>query len=159
MQGIDHLTEEFKFKYERFLIGCDALEDGKQWDRETLGEMEAYYQNDLMGVILRVTAADGVIRGKEAEYLNRTFGFSYTAEELAEFYENCRSAYGKPFEEQARAGYLLMKSVSEKLAEAYRELMELVCSILIASDGIIDQKEIDALKKARAAIFGTAEQG
>lgn len=54
MKRIDLLTEEFKTKYERFLIGCDALEDLNLWDKDEHGEMDVFYQNDLVSVILRL---------------------------------------------------------------------------------------------------------
>ena len=75
MKRIDMLTEEFKTKYERFLIGCDALEDLNLWDKEEHGEMDVFYQNDLVSVILRLIVADGEISEKEAVYLNKNFGF------------------------------------------------------------------------------------
>lgn len=64
MKRIDMLTEEFNTKYERFLIGCDALEDLNLWDKEEHGEMDVFYQNDLVSVILRLIAADGEVNEK-----------------------------------------------------------------------------------------------
>ena len=88
MKDIESLTEEFRTKYERFILGCDALEDLKEWDKDALGEMDVYYENELLGMILRLIVADGKISAKEAEALNRSFGFSQTPESLAEVYEN-----------------------------------------------------------------------
>ena len=56
MKNIERLTEDFKFKYERFLTGCDAIEENGQWDREKFGEMDAFYSNDLVSVIIRLIA-------------------------------------------------------------------------------------------------------
>lgn len=149
MQGLDKLTEEFKFKYERYLTGCDALEEAGLWDTEELGQMEAYYQNDLMGVILRLIAADGKISDGETEYLNRAFGFTCTTQELRDFYAGCEDSFKRDFAEQLEAGYRLMRGKNEKLAEAYRELLDLACTILMVSDGAAGPEETAVLKKAR----------
>ena len=142
MKRIDALTEEFKAKYERFLIGCDALEELGEWDRDEYGEMDVFFENDLMTVILRLIVADGVIHQKEAEYLNRTFGFSYTLTELKELYEACREVIGRPLDENFSEGAKLMRSLNEKLADAYRELLGLICDIAMESDSGISPAEV-----------------
>ena len=126
MKRIDMLTEEFKTKYERFLIGCDALEDLNLWDKEEHGEMDVFYQNDLVSVILRLIAVDGEISDKETEYLNRNFGFEDTTEELIDIYESCEEEVSHSFDEQFENGITLMRSINEKLADAYKELLNLI---------------------------------
>ena len=146
MKRIDMLTEEFKSKYDRFMTGCDALEELKEWNLEELGEMDVFYQNELISVILRLIAADGEISGKEAEYLNKCFGFAFSAEELADVYETCREEIGVPFGERFKKGAEMMRAVNEKLADAYRELLRLVCDIIIESDGVVERSEIEEAK-------------
>ena len=53
MKRIDKLTQEFQFKLEEFLNGCDAIEELDKWDKEQYGEMDGFYQNNLISVILR----------------------------------------------------------------------------------------------------------
>ena len=65
MESIDNLTKAFRFQYERFRLGCDAIEETGVWDKEKFGEMGAFYENDLLGMILRVIVADGKISAKE----------------------------------------------------------------------------------------------
>ncbi len=144
------LMEEFKTKYERFLIGCDALEDLNLWDKEEHGEMDVFYQNDLVSVILRLIAVDGEISEKEAEYLNKTFGFEFSADELADIYESCKEEVSHSFDEQFENGITYMRSINEKLADAYKELLELICDIIIESDGVIAPEEIEEAKKLKA---------
>ena len=38
---INALSEDFRNKYERFIIGCDAQEDLALWNKDALGEMES----------------------------------------------------------------------------------------------------------------------
>ena len=152
MENVDVLTERFKLEYDRFLIGCDALEEEGLWDMDALGEMEACYQNDLVGVILRLIASDGEISARETEYLNKTFGFEYAPEELEALCQSCLDAFDGAFDEQARAGYRLMQSKNEKLADAYRELLELVCDILKESDGVAPE-ELEELDRTKRVIF------
>lgn len=149
MKKIDMLTEEFKTKYERFLIGCDALEDLNLWDKEEHGEMDVFYQNDLVSVILRLIAADGEISEKEAEYLNKNFGFEYTADELADIYESCKEEISHSFDEQFENGVTYMRSINEKLADAYKELLGLICDIIIESDDVIAPEEIEEVIKLK----------
>ena len=43
-----------------------------------------------------------------------------------------------------------MKAINGKLAEAYRELLELVGRIIIESDGVIDRAETALAEKLKA---------
>lgn len=150
MKRIYLLTEEFKTKYERFLIGCDALEDLNLWDKEEHGEMDVFYENNLISVILRLIAIDGKISRKETEYLNKNFGFDYTASELADIYENCEEEISHSFDEQFENGITYMRSINEKLADMYKELLVLICDIIIESDDVIAPEEIEEAKKLKA---------
>ena len=152
MKKIDLLTEEFKTKYERFLIGCDALEELNLWDKEEHGEMDVFYQNDLVSVILRLIAVDGEISEKEAEYLNKNFGFEYTADELADIYESCEEEISHSFDEQFENGITYMRSINEKLADMYKELLGLICDIIIESDDVIAPEEIEEVKNLKRII-------
>ena len=84
--------------------------------------MDVFYQNDLVSVILRLIAIDGKISRKEAEYLNKNFGFDYTASELADIYENCEEEISHSFDEQFENGVTYMRSINEKLADMYMML-------------------------------------
>lgn len=147
MKSIDILTEEFKTKFERFFIGCDALEEMNLWNKEEYGEMDVFFQNDLVSIILRLIVADGEISDKETEYLNKAFGFDYTTEELSEVYENCKDEISISFDELFKKGVALLRSINEKLAAAYKELIVLVCDIIIESDEIVAPNEIEEKKK------------
>lgn len=149
MKKIDLLTEEFKSKYERFLIGCDAIEELDQWDKEAHGEMDVFYQNDLVSVILRLIAVDGEIGAKEVEYLNEIFGFDYSLDELVDVYESCKDNIDRSFDEIFENGVTVMRSINEKLANAYRELLELICDIIIASDENIAPEEMIEVGKLK----------
>ena len=152
MESIDSLTKAFKFEYERFVLGCDALEEMDAWDKETFGEMDVFYENDLVALVIRLIAADGKISEKEVEYLNKNFGFDYTAERMAEVYENCRGELGQSFDANFKNGVALMKKINAKLAGAYESLLGLVCDIVIASDGVISPEEIEEAKRIKALV-------
>lgn len=143
------LTEEFKTKYEMFFIGCDALEDLHLWNKEEHGEMDVFYQNDLVSVILRLIAVDGKISEKEAEYLNENFCFKYTTDELTDIYKSCKEGISHSFDEQFANGVTYMRSINVKLADAYKELLGLICDIIIESDDIIAPEEVEEAKKLK----------
>ena len=77
MENLNMYIEEFKVKYDAFLIGCDSIEELGMWDKEEFGEMDAFYLNDLSSVVIRLIAADGKITQKEVDYLNAPFEFDY----------------------------------------------------------------------------------
>ena len=104
----------FKMKHESFLIECDTLEDLNLWNKEEHGK------------ILRLIAVDGDISEKETEYLNKNFGFEYTADELTDIYESCEEEISHSFDEQFENGITYIRSINEKLADAYKELLELI---------------------------------
>ncbi len=153
MENIDNLTRAFRSLYERFLLGCDAIEETGAWDKEALGGMGVFYETGLIALILRLVVADGTISGKEVEYLNRNFGFDYTVPRLAEVYENCREAIGGgSFDEQFRGGFARMKEINGKLAAAYAELTGLVCDIVAAGDGTVSPEEIEEIRRIKALL-------
>ena len=152
MNRLQALTEEFKGKYERFLIGCDALEELGLWDKGAHGEMDVYYENEMLGVILRFITADGNVSRREVEYLDRCFGFDYTADKLKELYANCEEEIAHIFDERFENGLGVMRALNEKLADAYKELLGIVCDIIIGSDGFVAPAEI-ALAREMKALF------
>lgn len=149
MNQLKNYSEDFKLKFEKFLIGCDSIEEMGLWNLDEYGEMDVFYTADLTGMIIRLIAADGNITEKEVSFLNDVFGFDYTVCELKEIYENCADNIASVFEAGAKNGLTLMRSVSEKLANAYYELIITICDIVIASDGCIDAAETDLAKQIK----------
>ena len=152
MENIDNLTKAFRFQYERFRFGCEAIEKTGAWDKEKFGGMGTFYENDLLCMILRVIAADGKISAKEVEYLNRNFAFEHTVESLAEVYENCRREIGESFDMKFKNGVECMKNINVKLAALYTELLGTICDILIASDGEISLDEIQEAQRIKSLL-------
>lgn len=150
MKNLEMYIESFKMKHELFLIGCDSIEEMGLWNKEEYGEMDAFYSNDLLSVIIRLIATDGKITQREVDYLNKTFEFDYTLEELAEAYDLCKEDIGRSFDESFENGITYMRKINSKLADAYKELLCLICDIIIASDGIITDLEIDEVKRLKA---------
>lgn len=150
MNDINVSIENFKLKYESFLNGCDSIEDMELWDVEKLGEMDAFYISDLSSIIIRLIALDGRITAKEVEYFNKTFGFEYSLEELTELYRLCEDNIDCSFDENFENGITYMRKINNELADAYKELLSLVCQIIIESDGIISEVEIAEVKRLKA---------
>lgn len=150
MKNIEMYIDSFKMKLEAFLNGCDSIEEMGLWDKETLGEMDVFYSNDLTSVIIRLIASDGQISGKEVQYLNETFGFEYTLDELVNVYDNCKEEIGHSFDENFENGISYMRKINSKLADAYKELLALICGIIIESDGINTEKEVEEVKHLKS---------
>lgn len=152
MEKLDYLSESFKLKYEKFLIGCDSLEEIEKWDKESLGEMDAYYSNDILCVILRLIAADGDFTEEETQYLNEIFGFDYTTDEITSLYDDCKDAIEALFDDGIDKGVSMMRGVNEKLADAYKDMLLTACDVIIESDGVIDRAEIDLARQLKEDI-------
>ena len=150
MKKIDELTETFKSRLDAFTIGCDSIEEIELWNKEENGELDVFCLNEYLTTILRLVAADGVISEQEAEYVNKNFGFSYTADELKDIYENCQIVIGDSFDERIREDIEIISAVNTKLAGEFKELVELICSIIAASDNAVadeERKEIEKIEK------------
>ena len=150
MKNVEMYIDSFKMKHESFLIGCDSIEEMGLWDKEAHGEMDAFYSNDLTGVIIRLIATDGKITQKEVDFLNETFDFDYTLDELTDVYNSCKDEIGHAFDENFENGITYMRKINSKLADAYKELLSLICEIIIESDGVISELEVAEVKRLKA---------
>lgn len=150
MKNVEMYIDSFKMKHESFLIGCDSIEEMGLWDKEALGEMDVFYSNDLTSVIIRLIATDGKITQKEVDFLNETFDFEYTLDELIGVYNSCKDDIGHAFDENFENGITYMRKINAKLADAYKELLSLICEIIIASDGVIAESEIAEVKRLKS---------
>lgn len=149
MKDLHLLTESFKTKYESFITGCDSIELDEVWDKTEYGEMDVFYENELLSVILSLIIADGKISDEEVKYLNDNFGFSYTVDELKNAYLNCGEEIENYFESNFQAGYEKIKTINGKLAAAYKELFELICQIISESDGVVSEEEKQAIAELK----------
>ena len=150
MKNVEMYIDSFKTKHELFLIGCDSIEDMGLWDKETLGEMDAFYSNDMASIIIRLIASDGKITGKEVEFLNKTFEFDYSLQELKYVYESTEDCLGHSFDENFENGISYLRKINSKLADAYKELLFLICEIIIESDGVVAEEEITEIEKLKS---------
>ena len=150
MNNLENYIESFNMKYESFLTGCDALEEMGMWDTSKWGQMEGFYMSDMVSIILRLMGSDGKISEKEADYLNKTFGFEYSVEELAAVCEGCEGELENSFDENFENGISLLRQLNGKLADAYKELLALICRIIIESDGVVSALEIAEVKRLQA---------
>lgn len=140
---INEYTDSFKLQYEKFRLGCDTLEDLGVWKKDEMGDMEVYFSNDLLSIILRMIATDGIYSEAEAAYVNEAFGFEYTAETLQEVYEQCADEISSVFQNGSLgSAYRYLETLNRELADAYKELLLLLLDIIIASDGVIADSEV-----------------
>lgn len=141
------MDNNFKERWEQFLIKCDEIGKESAWDEEELGVMYAYYDADLMNVVLYLVASDGEIQEKEVEFINDTFGFDYDMEKLQEVYGVCGESLVSHFDETLEKDIALMKGIDEGLCSEYKELLAMVCGMVIESDGIVTETEKDKAKE------------
>ena len=58
--------------------------------------------------------------------------------------------YGQAFDENFENGITHMRKINSKLADAYKELLSLICDIIIESDGVIADSEVEEVKRLKA---------
>ena len=141
MKDLSILTDSFKLKYEKFILGCDSIELDESWGKDANGEMDVFYENEILSVILSLIIADGTISEAEVRYLNDNFGLSYSVEQLKTVYTALGDEIDAFFERYFKAGYQMLQGIHEKLATAYKELFELICQIIVESDGRVSEEE------------------
>ena len=56
------------------------------------------------------------------------------------------------FEDGNENGFTLMKNINEKLAESYKELVALVCEIVMEADGTVVKAETALAEKIMASV-------
>lgn len=152
MNAAEKYINLFKKKYEQFLAGCDSVEEQERWNTSYYGDMDVFYTNDLVSVIISLIASDGTISQREATYLNEAFGFDLSLDALVAAYENSPETIDESCNETFASGIDRLEEINPKLADAYKELLNLICQIIIESDGIVTDKEI-AKAKALKALF------
>jgi hypothetical protein len=150
MKNVETYIDSFRMKHEAFLTGCDSIEEMGLWDKEGLGEMDAFYSNDLTSIAIRLVATDGKITYKEVDFLNKIFDYDFSLEELTDVYDSCKDDIGQAFDENFENGITHMRKINGKLADAYKELLSLICDIIIKSDGVIAESEIEEVKRLKA---------
>ena len=153
MSKIQEYADSFKLKYERFLIGCDAVQEEGEWSTKNLGDMGAYYTRELLIMILRTITADGWVAQKEVDYLNEFFGFTYTQAELDKALEGLEDRLHSPSAEKTITDSVkLLQAMNPRLAAAFRELLLLSCTIMSMSDGIVTEEEVAEIERLRALV-------
>lgn len=152
MTRLQEMSESFKFQYEKFINGCDALEANGDWNVSSDGEMEAYYLNDIMCMITLLISSDGEFSDVEASYVNDMFGFSYTPEELKDLYKHSGNDIIDFVASEIPAGYRRMKLINSKLADHYKSMIYLICDIIAESDGIIHAAETRQIEKIKGIL-------
>ena len=134
-----------------FLDACDEQEVDS-WDKDELGEMDAYYANEALSVAIHLIATDGVFGDDEVECLNAIFDYDYSVETLEETYENVDVYIDAMFDEELDDGILLLRGCNDDLADAYQDILCEICDAIIESDGDITRKERDEARELKFRI-------
>lgn len=135
------LSEEFKLKHELAVAGFDSHEELTDWNMEEYGEMDAYYDNLLITVILRMCALDGSFSRGETDYLKEVFNFVFTQEELREIYESMEDLEDdEAFVQSLKKDVDLLWNTDGALCGAFCELVKLACEIIKETDGVTSEE-------------------
>ena len=135
--GRKGVTEEFRTLCERVFTG---------------GDPDGVLQDDLLGVILRLIAADGEIGQAEADTVNEWLGLALTAAELRAIWEKSRAALGQSFEAGLAEDVARLAADDPARAADYRRLVTLACELLAAADGVLTKEEQAEAARIREAV-------
>ena len=140
---------EFKKQYEDFLTRCDEIENASLWDTEELGNMGAYFTNDMCCTLITLIAADGKIEEAEVKFVNDTLDLDYEPDEMREVYKMCRESVEQLFATGFEESKALLAKVDEHLEEVFRSMMKALCDVVSAGDSIVtpeEKEKIDSLR-------------
>ncbi|MCR5718078.1 MAG: TerB family tellurite resistance protein [Oscillospiraceae bacterium] len=153
MKDLDISAESFQLKFDKFLMGCEAIANATLWDEDTYGAMEDYYAELLVSILLRTITADGWVSDREVAYLNKLFGFDYDSGELEQVYDSCAEMLGNEnFDRELTDGITRLRESSTRLADAFVDLIELVCEIIVRSDGFVTEEEKEEVAHVRSVV-------
>ena len=140
MESIDRLTEEFREKYAAF---CESCADAEKH--------------------LSMIVADGNVGESETDYLNRTFGFTYTVEELLDLYAFSARDLSDNYADNIRDVLSLLRDADRRaeeaggpspaLAPAFCDLTLLISGIIAESCEGVGEAEEEQLRRLRESIL------
>lgn len=152
MSKLQDLTEGFQLQYEKFLHGCDAIEMNGDWDVYESGDMETYYFNDMLCLILHLVSVDGEFSGTEADFVNAIFGSQYTVKELTGIYQSEKKDIQSMVQDEIPADYRRLININEGLANHFKEMLFSICEIISESDGIVKKAELNIIEQLHSQL-------
>ena len=158
MNDTKDILDGFKLSYEKFMTTCDALEAQGRWPLDELGEMEAWFTNDMFCLIAALSAADGTMHAKEALYLNDALDFQYSPEELVTLYEDLGPQIETFLEKGLLESLAMLTRIDSNLAAEYRTMLTTIAKFVIECDGITLESEIKAAEKLLNSVSVGSEE-
>ncbi len=149
------MENNFRFEWEKFLNGFDAIEEENSWDKAAYGEMEAYCENILVSVMMHFITVDGIITQTEIDTLNKLFDFNFKFEYIKSIYKSMESEIVK-FIKNPEEILAVISAANENICRQYITFLVNACDLIIKSDKRIAPQEavgiqtfVDALNKLR----------
>ena len=149
--NLDSLTEEFRKQYDDMAELCAAAERDGRWNTEVDGSMEGYAFAALSGAILSLIVSDGNVGERETDYLNRTFGFDYTVDDLLSLYRFSARDLRENAVSNMGDAVRTLRASDEKAAETFRSLLDLSCRIIAESDDGFLEEEAELIRQLTGA--------
>ena len=143
---------ELNRRYAEFIDSCDSREESTKWDVEQRGQMEMYIANELTCILLRLSASDGIITDEEAALYNTVMGTEYSTAELKDIYDSLSDAINSYSVEGIVADMNTLKDEFPELAADYAVIVCDACELLVGSDGLVSEDEVQTAKDLMAAI-------
>lgn len=134
------MKKNFRFEWEKFLNGFDALEEENSWDKATYGEMEAYCENILVSVVMHFITVDGIITQSEIDTFNKDFDFDFEFDYVKSIYLSMQAEI-KKFIKNPEDALAVIEAVNEKLCQRFVAFLVDACEIIIKSDKRIAPQE------------------
>jgi uncharacterized tellurite resistance protein B-like protein len=145
--------QELKDDYNRVLyafIGkCDELEAQKRWDVEQDGQMEAYFQNVLYCIVLRIASADGKFTKEERKYLHEIFDTPEDEDSVRDLFIECGDSVDEMFNTQIDDSIKKLEGKDPETADLFKNLIYLICEIVVASDESLAGAEKELVERIK----------
>ncbi len=145
------LSADFKTRYDAFALGCENADRDGHWNTEENGPIEGYAFSALTGAILSLMVADGNVGERETEYLDRTFGFDYSVDDLLALFRFSARDLRENAVANVKDAAEKIHLADEALAGSFAELLSLACRILSESDDGVQTAESDLIRSLEEA--------
>ena len=148
----EKLVEDFRSLWGDFCVRCEAAEAAGKWNVEEDGMMEAFFESDLMSVLLDAVSSDGVFGADEAELFSKMMDEKFTSHDLAEMYREVSDVVEAFPAGAALVAVPRLAAIDAALGEDYRQALLLACAILEQADGKVDASESELADRLRTAL-------
>ena len=106
--------------------------------------METYCENVLICILVKAVCADKNVNQAEIDAINNMFGFELDVETVSQIFEIMEDETNDILDEPTET-FDMIKRANDRIYQSFVELVTNACQIIIDSDGVASNVEIEKL--------------